>query len=432
MKTTSRKSLPACIALMGTLLGESAGGEEVRSSDSLRRVDSAMVLLWSSEATNTIVTVGGVFACRAAVYKGIVHSAIYDAVVGIEGGYEPYAKHLAAQAGASADAAVAQAAHDVLVAQFPAQRARLDGLLVTSLAFVPDGVSESSGRDFGKAVAEDILTLRANDNLESDPPYTPSSGPGAWVPGPGPIGVGLGLARPLVLLTGAQFRPNGPPALDSSQYATGLEEVRQIGAVSSVTRTAGQTDAGLFYVEHAVPQFTRALGRLAIEKRLTRLQTARMLALTAIASGDACIACFEAKYHYSFWRPITAIRSASASPDPAWSPLIATPNHPSYPSAHGCYTAGVTESLAGFFRRDHVSFSVDSTSSGTTHSFPSFSALLREVENARVWGGIHFRSDDQDGAAIGRNVANWLEQNFLRPIGRDAAPFSDGSAETGR
>lgn len=432
MRTMSCRSLPACIALVGALLAGSTRGEEMRSSDSLRRVDPAMVLLWSSEATNTIVTVGGTFACRAAVYKGIVHSAVYDAVAGIEGGYEPYTKHTTAPAGASADAAVAQAAHDVLAAQFPAQRARLDGLLVTSLALVPDGASENSGREFGKAVAQDILALRANDNLESDPPYTPLVGPGAWVPAPNPIGVGLGLTRPLALLSPAQFRPNGPPSLDSRQYATDLAEVRQIGAVSTATRTAGQTDAGLFYVEHAVPQFTRALGRLAIEKRLTRLQTARMLALTAIASGDACIACFEAKYHYSFWRPITAIRNAAASPDSAWSPLIATPNHPSYPSAHGCFTAGVTESLAGFFRRDEVSFSVDSTSSGTTHSFRRFSALLKEVENARVWGGIHFRSDDEDGAAIGRKVANWIQQNFLRPIRPEADHVSGEPAEADR
>lgn len=232
--------------------------------------------------------------------------------------------------------------------------------------------------------------------------------------------------------TQALGRHRSPPSLDSRQYATDWEEVRQIGAVSRATRTAGQTDAGLFYVEHAVPQFTRALGRLAIEKKLTRLQTTRMLPLTAIASGDACIACFEAKYHYSFWRPITAIRSASAWPERAWSPLIATPNHPSYPSAHECFTAGVTESLAGFFRRDEVSFSVDSTSSGTTHTFRQFSQLLREVVNARVWSGIPFRSDDEDGAAICRKVAHWLQQNFLRPIGREAVQFSEISAEGSR
>jgi hypothetical protein len=432
MKTTSRNSLPACIALVGTLFVGTTRGEEMLPSASQRRTDPTMVLFWSSEATNTIVTVGGTFACRAAVYKGIVHSAIYDAVVGIEGGYEPYARHTGAPSGASADAAVAQSAHDVLVAQFPAQRVRLDGLLVSSLALARDGVSESSGREFGRAVAQDILALRANDNLEADIAYTPLSGPGAWVPAPGPVGVGLGLARPLALLTGAQFRPLGPPRLDSRQYATDLQEVRRVGAISSATRTTGQTDAGLFYVEHAVPQFTRALGRLAIDKKLTRLQTARMLALTANASGDACIACFEAKYHYSFWRPITAIRSDPASPDPAWSPLIGTPNHPSYPSAHGCFTAGVTESLAAFFHRDEVSFSVDSTSSGTTHTFRRFSELLREVENARVWGGIHFRSDDQDAAAIGRKVAYWIEQNFLRPIARESMHFSDVSEDGGR
>src|SRR5206468_1201280 len=183
------------------------------------------------------------------VYKGIVHAAIYDAVVGIEGGYEPYTYHAAASAGASPDAAAAQAADDILA----------------------------------------------------------------------------------VLVSGDQFRPNGPPALDSRQYAADLAETRRLGTLDSTGRIGKQTETALFYVEHAVPQFTRALGRLAVETNLTRIQAARMLALTAIASGDACIACFDAKYHYSFWRPVTALRTGSFTPDPAWSPLIPTPNHPSYP-----------------------------------------------------------------------------------------------------
>jgi hypothetical protein len=376
-----------------------------------------MVLLWSSEATNTIVAVGAKFPCRAAVYKGIVHAAIYDAVVGIDGGFEPYATHVAASPGVSADAAAAQAAHDVLIALFPAQQARLDGVLASSLAMVPDGVSKTLGTAYGQEVARDILALRANDNLENDPPYTPGSGPGAWVPSPNPVGTGLGLARPLVLLSGDQFRQAGPPPLDGSQYAAALAEVRDRGTLNSVTRTPGQTETALFYVEHAVPQFTRALNRLAIERRLTRIEAARMLALTA--SGDACIACFDAKYHYSFWRPITAIHNDSAAPDPTWLPLIATPNHPSYPSAHACYTKAVTETLSDFFDKDQVSFTLDSTSSGATHGFRSFSQLSTEIGNARVWGGIHFPTDVIDGAVIGRNVARWLDEHFLRPTSCD-------------
>jgi hypothetical protein len=411
VKYTSRETKLICVAIASVGLVGRAHSKELRA-------DSAMVLLWSSEATNTIVTVGGKFPCRAAVYKGIVHAAIYDAVVGIEGGYEPYTSHAAAPPGASADAAAAQAAHDVLAVLFPAQQARLDGVLATSLTLVSDGEAQTRGREFGKFVAVDILALRANDNVEIDPPYIAGSGPGAWIPGPSPVGVGLGTARPLVLLSGDQFRPKGPPVLDGHQYAADLAEVRRVGFINSTARTVEQTEAALFYVEHAVPQFTRALNRLAVETNLTRVQTARMLALTAIASGDACIACFDAKYHYSFWRPITAIRTGSITPDPAWSPLIPTPNHPSYPSAHACFTGAVTESLEGFFREDNVSFSIDSGSSGGTHSFDRFRALTREVVNARVWGGIHFRTDDEDGAAIGRDVANWLEQHFLRRMRR--------------
>jgi hypothetical protein len=395
-------------------------GAAVVSADSSR--DPQMVLFWSSEATNTVVTVGGKFPCRAAVYKGIVHAAMYDAVVGIEGGYETYTAHSAAPAGASADAAVAQAARDVLVGLFPAQQARLDVVLDHSLELVPDGDGETAGRLFGQQVAADILALRVNDNLEFSPPYTPGSAAGAWVPGPNPVGTGLGQTRPLVMVSGDQFRPDGPPALGSSAYAADLAEVRQIGARTTTSRTPAQTETAFFYVEHAVPQFTRALNRLAIAQGLTRVGAARMLAMAALASGDACIACFDAKYHYGFWRPITAIGNDPVAPDPTWSPLIGTPNHPSYPSAHSCYTEAVTEALKDFFGTDHVFFAVDSTSSGTTHTFDRFSRLSKEVVNARVWGGIHFRTDDTDGAAIGRKVAQWLYRNFLRPISQEA-PF---------
>jgi hypothetical protein len=383
--------------------------------------DPTTVLEWSSAATTTIVTVGLKFPCRAAVYKGIVHAAIYDAVVGIEGGFEPYTVHAAAPEDASADAAAAQAAHDVLVGLFPAQQSQLDAVLAVSLARVPDGQAEDDGVLYGHQVAIDILALRQNDNLEFNPAYSPGSGPGAWVAGPNPVGTGLGHTLPLIMSSGDQFRPDGPPALASAEYANALDQVRSVGAASSATRTSEQTESARFYVEHAVPQFTRALNKLSIDQKLTLLGAARMLAMTAIASGDACIACFDAKYYYSFWRPITAIRNDTTAPDPAWTPLIPTPNHPSYPSAHSCYTEATTESLKDFFGTDHVTFTVDSTSTGTTHTFRKFSDFSKEVVNARVWGGIHFRTDDTAGAAIGRDVARWLGQHYLRPIWEDGS-----------
>ena len=416
MNVTRGLSRGSAFGLIGiVVIGLAAYGNSLMASGAQRHADPRMVLLWSSEASTTIVTVGARFPCRAAVYKGIVHAAIYDAVVGIEGGFEWYTAHAPAPAGASADAAAAQAAHDVLVALFPAQQARLDGVLASSLAMVRSGNASASGRAFGRQIALDILALRVGDGLEINPPYTPPTGPGAFVPQPNPIAPGLGQVRPLILASGDQFRPDGPPPLDSKAYARDLAEVRLIGRLESPIRSAGQTEGGLFFVEHAVLQSTRALNRLSTEQTLTRLGAARMLALTALATGDACIACWDAKYHYSFWRPITAIQADATEPDPTWTPLLGTPNHPSYPSGHGCYTGALTEALEDFFGTDRVEFTVDSTSSGTTHTFQRFSALSARVVEARVWSGIHFRFDDNDGFAIGRKVARWLRQNFLRP-----------------
>jgi len=414
MRMTKGRFCGLFFGVVGFVAGGPSGAAVVSATG---QGDPTTVLEWSSAATSAIVTVEPRFPCRSAVYKGIVHAAIYDAVVGIEGGYEPYTEHAAAPEGASADAAAAQAAHDVLVGLFPALQAELDAVLEVSLARVPDGQAQDDGVLYGQQVAIDILTLRQNDNLESNPVYTPGSGPGAWVPGPNPVGTGLGQTRPLIMLSGDEFRPDGPPALGSVEYADALNEVRSVGALSSGARSPQQTETARFYSDNAVPQFTRALNKLSTEQGLTLLGAARMLAMTAIASGDACIACFDAKYYYSFWRPITAIRNDANAPDPSWTPLISTPNHPSYPSAHSCYTEATTESLRDFFGTDHVTFTVDSTSTGTTHTFRKFSDLSKELVDARVWGGVHFRTDDTAGALIGRKVAKLLDKEFMRPIG---------------
>ena len=414
MRMTKGRFCGLFFGLVGFVAGGPSGAAVFSAAG---QGDPTTVLEWSSAATTAIVTVEPRFPCRSAVYKGIVHAAIYDAVVGIEGGYEPYTEHAAAPEGASADAAAAQAAHDVLGGLFPALQAELDAVLEVSLARVPDGQAQDDGVLYGQQVAIDILALRQNDNLEFNPVYTPGSGPGAWAPGPNPVGTGLGQTRPLIMSSGDQFRPGEPPVLASIEYADALNEVRSMGAVSSWARLPQQTETARFYSDNAVPQFTRALNKLSTEQGLTLLGAARMLAMTAIASGDACIACFDAKYYYSFWRPITAIRNDANAPDPSWTPLISTPNHPSYPSAHACYTEATTESLRDFFGTDHVPFTVDSTSTGTTHTFRKFSDLSKELVDARVWGGVHFRTDDTAGALIGRKVAKLLDKEFLRPIG---------------
>jgi len=371
---------------------------------------------WNTEARLTIVTVGGKFPCRAAVYMGIVHSAMYDAVVGIEGGYESYSEHAAHAAGASADAAAAQAAHDVLVAYFPTQYEHLDATLATTLSRLPDDQARADGIAYGQAVAGDILALRVGDNLEYNPPYTPIPGPGYWVPAPNPLGTGFGSVRPFFMSRGDEFRPGPPPALDSDQYARDLAEIREIGSANSTTRTAYQTESARMYTEHGIAQNVRLQNQLATSQGLTLLGATRMMAMSHMAVGDACIGCFDAKYVYNFWRPITGIRNDATNPDPTWTPLVGTPNHPSYTAAHACGSTSFADSLAAFFGTDHVSFTVDSTVTGTTHSFAKFGDLSKEIGNARVWGGIHWRSDVDSGAKIGRKVADLIKKHFLRPL----------------
>lgn len=376
----------------------------------------AVAVNWSVEARNTIVTVGAKFPCLAGVYMGIVHAAMYDAVVGIEGGYTSYADHGAAAEGASAEAALAQAAHDVLAAKFPAQAARLDTVLAASLASIPED-GKADGVAFGQEVAADILALREGDGIEVNPPYVPGTGPGEWVPGAGnsAVGTGLGLARPLMMDSGDQFRPDPPPAPGTAEFAAEVAYVRAIGSSTSTTRTAAQTETARFFVEHAVPQTTRALVAITTSEGLTLAETARMLAMSWLSAGDSCIACHDAKYTYRRWRPITAIRNDPTNPDPTWTSVIGLPNHPSYPSAHGCYTEAVAQSLKNFFGTDHVDFQVSSTSSGTTHDYERFTDLAKEVFFARPWGGIHYVSDQAAGAQIGRKVAK-LTTDFFRPI----------------
>ena len=295
MNVTRGLSRGSAFGLIGiVVIGLAAYGNSLMASGAQRHADPRMVLLWSSEASTTIVTVGARFPCRAAVYKGIVHAAIYDAVVGIEGGFEWYTAHAPAPAGASADAAAAQAAHDVLVALFPAQQARLDGVLASSLAMVRSGNASASGRAFGRQIALDILALRVGDGLEIDSPVHTAYGTGrlraaAQPDRPRPW------AGPASHPGERRSVPSGWPATARQQgLRSDLAEVRLIGRLESPIRSAGQTEGGLFFVEHAVLQSTRALNRLSTEQTLTRLGAARMLALTALATGDACIACWDA------------------------------------------------------------------------------------------------------------------------------------------
>jgi hypothetical protein len=380
---------------------------------------------WSLIAQNTIVAVGRRFPGEAAVYMGIVHATIYDVVVAIEGGYRPYAITPIVPPNTSVDAAVAAAAHRVLVERFHDQQATLDDLYDAYLNGMPEGEAKSNGILVGEEVAVGMLQLRAHDGLDSSVPYVERPpGPAVYeptAPAP-PLGTRMSGVLPLALEYASQFRPDGPPALRSGEYTHDFNEVKYLGRIDSRVRSAEQTAVALFWTDHDIPQWNRNLLRLADARGLTAIETARMLAMTHVAGGDAMIGCFDAKYHYLSWRPLHAILRADTNgnshtvPDLTWQPLLPTPNHPEYPSAHACHTTAIAEALESFFGPGRLRFSIDSLVTGETRHYRRFKEVVDEVNDARVWAGFHFRYSQEDGSSIGRKVGRFVVRNFFQPV----------------
>ena len=383
---------------------------------------------WSLIAQNAIVAVGKKFPGEAAVHMGIVHATIYDVVVAIEGGYRPFAITPTVPPNTSVDAAVATAAHRVLAGRFTDQQSGPEGLDDVYLAYlngIPDGEAKTNGIQVVEEVGIGMLLLRANDGLDSIVPYVQRPpGPGVYEPtAPAtPLGTRMPRVLPLALEHASQFRPNGSPALHSRQYAKDFNEVKDLGRVDSTVRSAEQTAVARFWTDHDLPQWNRNLLRLAGGRGLTAIETARMLAMAHVAGGDAMIGCFDAKYHYLSWRPIHAIQradtdgNAHTGPDPTWQPLLATPNHPEYPSAHACHTTAIAEALESFFGPGRLRFSLDSLVTGETRYYTRFREVVAEVNNARVWAGFHFRYAQEDGSKLGRKVARFVVRNYFQPL----------------
>ena len=356
-----------------------------------------------------------------------VSIAVYDSVMAVKGGYEPFAVDVDAPEGASAEAAVATAAHRIFAHYLPAQAATiLDPAYTASLVTISDGQAKTDGVATGERVAALLIAQRAGDGFRAPVTYTAPSPPipGVWIPtAPSPpIGTYLGLMQPFSLDSPAQFRPEGPPALGSKKWALEYNEVKQIGSSTSTTRTAEQTLAARFWAEAPVQQAHRSFRKFVLDHDLDVVQAARFMAMISVTYADALIACFDAKYHYAFWRPITAIRAgdtdvnAATAGDPAWSPLLAaTPNHPEYPSAHSCITPAGGRVIARFLKSQHIDFTVPSLTGLGDRHFDRVTDLEYEVSNARIWGGIHYRTAVDDGAKIAKQVtAHVLDNHFQK------------------
>ncbi|HEX9122977.1 MAG TPA: vanadium-dependent haloperoxidase [Actinomycetota bacterium] len=388
-----------------------------------------MAIEWNANAQAAIIGTAGQGPTVAYLHLAMVQGAVYDAVNAIVGGYEPYLQApVAADPGDSAPAAAATAAHDVLLALFPGQQATLDAQLAASLAQIPDGAAETGGIEVGGAAADAMLAARTNDGRFG--PFTVIQGdePGEWrstafvngvpVVEPAPW---VGNVRPFLIPSPYAFRSDGPNALTSAAYAEDLEEVERLGSLTSTVRTPDQTDAALFWQANGAVLWNAIFRQLAETQELDIAQAARLFAMANMAGADGVIACWNDKYYWNFWRPITAIRQAdtdgnpATEADPTWTPLFGTPPFPEHPSGHTCVSGAVVETLKDFFGTDKVPFSTFSTFSGTTRGFDRFSEAIKEITDARVWAGIHFRTADTQGHVIGRKVSHWLEKHYFRP-----------------
>jgi hypothetical protein len=400
------------------------------------------VAFWSTEARCATVPAGpaGIFGSEnfgnkfpgeAAVYMGIAHAAIYDAAVAIEGGFRPYAPTPGAPSDTSPEAAIATAAYDTLSGlqpQLGANQTILDNDYAAYIAAIPDGASKADGLAIGEQVARAVLARRASDGRGCSTTLgdlgMPAPGPGVWQPAPGPaLGLCLPEMRPLALKSASQFRPDGPNALTSHEYAHDLNQVKDLGRIDSTSRTPDQTTQARFWTDHDLRQWNDGMLRLAAARGLDLVQTARMLAMAHVAGGDAMIACFDAKYHYWFWRPYQAVPLADIDgnpatvADPSWKPLGTTPNFPEYPSAHACHSTAVVGALDAFFGTGKVPFTLDSRVTGTTRTYHRLHDVVKDVDWARVLVGFHFRNSDLQGSALGRKVGRYVAKYYFQPVG---------------
>lgn len=400
-----------------------------------RTTRADVVTDWNENATSAAAA-AGLNGPRHTRIFAMTHAAIHDALNAIDRRYKPYALDLQGDPNASPEAAVAAAAHDVLVHEIPTQQALLDAKYAASLASIPDGAPKTNGIAIGHAAAAAILALRSADGSTVIVPYTPGTGPGVWQatpPGFLPATLpGWGQVTPFTMRSGSQFRLDPPEYfhLTSEEYTRDFSEVKSIGDVNSTPRTAEQSEIAKFWYEGSGLGWNRIARIVSAEQSLDLWANARLFGLVNFAMADGFIAGFDTRYVYNFWRPVTAIQAAETDGNPdtladqVWLPFLVTPSIPDYPSTHSVLGAAAAEVLARFFDDDDISFT---TTSGNpfpsiTRSFASFSQAAQENADSRVFAGIHFRTACRDGIRQGRKVGRFAFNHFLKPVKANDKP----------
>jgi VCPO second helical-bundle domain len=419
---------------------------------------------WNQIAEDRVVG-SGTFQPEGVVYMAYVTAALYDAVVAIEGGFEPYGPSITAPPGASVDAAIVEAGYRTLWAYFPPEscpasppnvrefclgvRPRLDEFYAEALAAIPPGPAKTDGQAVGLQAANNIIALRSGDgrmtpiNVSSSFPTLPP-GPGVWRLTPPfalPQTPWVGQMRPFILQSLDQYLPDSPPSLQSGEWVEAFNETKAYGALNGSARTEEQTFIARFWSAHVVRQYNRVVREIADASGFGLLETARLAAMVNIIGADSLMATFNAKYHYLFWRPVTVIDPTAVTNDgfgpvpgyddgnPAtieqtgWRPLMTTPNHPEYPSAHGSITSAVAEVFTTVLGTNQINLDIHGFDPAgppgnlnAVRHFDMANDLRHEIIDARVWAGFHYRFSDVAGVVLGRQVANFDLRHAFRPV----------------
>jgi hypothetical protein len=413
---------------------------------SVRAASADVVTDWNTAALNAIRS-ERTSPPQAARALAILHVSIFDAINGFERDFEPYFVKERPRGDGSEDAAAAAAAHQILTTLFQASAKSFDALRESWLARIKDGPRKQGGIEWGERVAAQILAWRAGDNSDAIVAPPVGSGPGAWIPTPPAFAPYLlpqwGEVTPFAMPSNAHFRPLGPPSLASARYAADYNEVKALGAATESSRTPDQQQIALFWADGAgtetPPGHWNSIARgVGTARGNTVIENARLFALINVAMADAAICAWEAKYSFDVWRPVTAIRNAdtdgndATASDPAWSSLIVTPPFPDYVSGHSTFSGAAARVLAGFYGTDAVAFATGSDFlPGVTRTFSSFSAAATEAALSRLYGGIHFRSANEDGLTAGTEIGAWTVDHYMRPLkGRNHVAKPQGKFET--
>lgn len=420
----------ACMVILAAGLPTVAMGQDV-------------VQQWNTELLSAVRT-QATPPPKAARNLAMAHAAMFDAVNAITGTHNAYRFTAAGGAGASQEAAAAAAAHRVATQVFPGLNAAFDARLNAQLAAIPDSPSKSAGIAIGHSIADQMVSWRSTDGSGASVTYTPSNDPGRWRPTPGgalsPVLPQWPGVTPFAMNAGSQMRPPPPPALDSAEYTTAFNQVKIWGARDNSPRSTEQTQIARFWAQGggtSTPpgMWNQIAAELGDQQGHSLADNARMFAMLNVALADAGIACWDAKYLYDTWRPVTAIREAHTDgnadtiADPNWTPLLTTPSFPEYTSGHSTFSSAAATVLANFFGTDAMSFTIGSDGlPGVERSFSSLWGAAEEAGMSRIYGGIHFWFGNSNALACGQEIGNLVARTQFTAIPAPGGLIALGAA----